>query len=357
MGMYKVIIVDDEKLLRQGFIHMTNWSEYDIHIVGEASNGQEALELIEQTDPDIVITDIKMPVMDGIELTCIIKQKYPHIQIVILSSYDDFDYVRETLKLGALDYILKAQMEYTELLNILGKAKELITDHTQPVPPPYSTEEIITPEIDYMHLGTLIEKLAFHEIGTWMERFIIQNTTLSSHVLNRVCIDIFYYIMHKLDELGLCLQEINQKKYIYFNDIENAHSCEELVSIFNNVLHTIQQHITDAKQHHYGATVKACIAFIHENYQNNISLSSASRYLHVNKSYLCELFKQQIGENFNDYLCKLRIEKAKEFLRKSGHTIYTVGSLVGYSNPSYFGKVFKNIVGITPSEYSKIYHK
>jgi two-component system, response regulator YesN len=103
--MTKLLIVDDESLLRQGFMHMTDWSAHGFQIIGEAGNGREALEMIIQKSPDIIVTDIKMPVMDGVELTKAVKEKYPHIQVVILSSYDDFEYVRKTLRLGAFDYI------------------------------------------------------------------------------------------------------------------------------------------------------------------------------------------------------------------------------------------------------------
>jgi len=120
--MTRLLIVDDESLLRQGFMHMTDWETQGFQIVGEASNGKEALEIIAQKSPDIVVTDIKMPLMDGVELTKIIKEDYPGIQVVILSSYNDFEYVREMLRLGAFDYILKPKMNFTELLTVLHKA-------------------------------------------------------------------------------------------------------------------------------------------------------------------------------------------------------------------------------------------
>lgn len=122
--MYKVIIVDDEKLLRQGFIHMTDWAKIGIEIVGDVANGIEALNLIEQARPDIVVTDVRMPGMDGIELTRIIKDKYPGVEVIVLSSFNEFEYVKESLQLGALDYILKPKMQYTDLLAALEKAKE-----------------------------------------------------------------------------------------------------------------------------------------------------------------------------------------------------------------------------------------
>lgn len=99
----KIIIVDDEILIRQGIKHYINWEQEGFQIVGEASNGKEALEIIERNQPQIVITDIVMPFMDGEELTRIVKSKYPDIEIIILSSFGEFDYVRSTF-LGSIRY-------------------------------------------------------------------------------------------------------------------------------------------------------------------------------------------------------------------------------------------------------------
>ncbi|MBD1382891.1 response regulator [Bacillus sp. IB182487] len=100
----RTIIADDEILIRQGIKHYINWEEEGFQIVGEASNGQEALELIESTNPHIILTDIVMPIMDGEQLTKIVKSKYPHIEIIILSSFGEFEYVRSTFQSGVIDY-------------------------------------------------------------------------------------------------------------------------------------------------------------------------------------------------------------------------------------------------------------
>ncbi|UGB31945.1 response regulator transcription factor [Metabacillus sp. B2-18] len=118
----RVVIVDDEQLIRQGIKHYMQWEQEGFQIVGEASNGQEALELIEKTKPHIVLTDIVMPIMDGEELTRIVKSKYPHIEIIILSSYGDFEYVRSTFQNGAVDYILKPKLDTESLLTVLKTA-------------------------------------------------------------------------------------------------------------------------------------------------------------------------------------------------------------------------------------------
>lgn len=121
-GYCKVVIIDDEYIMRQGMKHMLDWEKEGFQIVGEASNGQEGLEVIEKTLPNIVLADIVMPVLDGIEFSEILQKKFPEMQLIILSSYDKFEYVKSTLLNGAVDYILKPTLNPDNLLRTLQKA-------------------------------------------------------------------------------------------------------------------------------------------------------------------------------------------------------------------------------------------
>lgn len=122
----KVLIVDDEVLVRQGIKHYLDWEKYGFRIVGEASNGKEGLEAIERLQPHIVLTDIVMPIMEGEEFTRLIKKNHPGIEVVVLSSYGEFDYVRSTFQNGVADYILKPKLETQELLRVLQNTAKRI---------------------------------------------------------------------------------------------------------------------------------------------------------------------------------------------------------------------------------------
>lgn len=119
--MGKVMIVDDELLVRVGLRSTISWQKYGFTIVADAANGQEAIQKFNATDPDILITDIRMPGMDGIELIKILKQKKPKLKTVILTNYDDFAYTQEALKLGADEYLLKSTLDNQTLLPILKR--------------------------------------------------------------------------------------------------------------------------------------------------------------------------------------------------------------------------------------------
>ncbi len=124
--MFKIVVVDDELWFRQGIKGTIQWSKYDIEIVGEASDGEEALEVIEKEHPDIVFADVRMPVMDGLELATIVSKKYPDIKIIIVSGYEEFEYARKAISVGVTHYLTKP-VEANLLVEVVNKVKEQIS--------------------------------------------------------------------------------------------------------------------------------------------------------------------------------------------------------------------------------------
>lgn len=107
--MWRAILVDDEEYVRAELAALFPWERFDFCLAGEAENAQAAMDLIKRVEPDLVITDIRMPDTDGLELTAWIGQHYPQIIVALVSAYDDFSFVREALRLGAADYLIKAE--------------------------------------------------------------------------------------------------------------------------------------------------------------------------------------------------------------------------------------------------------
>lgn len=105
-GRWRVLIVDDHPLLRQG-LHKVLELEPDMTVVGEAADGKECLELVEQVNPDVAVVDITMPGLNGLELTRLLRQRYPHLAVVILTIHDQSEYFLEAVKAGAQGYVLK----------------------------------------------------------------------------------------------------------------------------------------------------------------------------------------------------------------------------------------------------------
>lgn len=128
--MYKIMIVDDEAIVRQGIKSSIQWNEHGFELIGDYVNGRDALEAIAIQKPDLVLSDIYMPFMDGLELTRQIQIHYPYIKVIILTGYDNFDYVQQALRLKAFDFIIKP-ITANELRILLDKVKSVMDEEKE----------------------------------------------------------------------------------------------------------------------------------------------------------------------------------------------------------------------------------
>lgn len=123
--MFKLLIADDEQIVIEGIKNSINWSEYDIKVVGTAKNGTEALKLAEELQPDIIISDIKMPGLDGLALIEKLKAFLPNVKVVLISAYEEFDYAKQAIRLGVNSYLSKP-VKKSEVINEVCKIKQLL---------------------------------------------------------------------------------------------------------------------------------------------------------------------------------------------------------------------------------------
>jgi len=126
--MWKVVIVDDEVLVRRGLMTTIPWEKYGMVVVADFPNGRKALDAMETVRPDVVVTDIRMPQLDGLELIRIISSRYPDTVTLILSCYDDFEYAKQAMSLGAAAYLLKTSMDDGEVDQTLTKIQRKLAE-------------------------------------------------------------------------------------------------------------------------------------------------------------------------------------------------------------------------------------
>ncbi len=163
--MYQVLIVDDEPIVKIALRSMIDWNELGFHICATASNGEEALEMTCRFHPDLIICDLKMPIMDGLELIRAVQKKNIDCEFLVISNYEDFNYVRTALVLGAADYILKVSISPEELTEQLKKLKEKLDQKSE-------KEE---------HLMSMPEPMLHQERhAAWREFFTNKNYELST---------------------------------------------------------------------------------------------------------------------------------------------------------------------------------
>ncbi|UJF32639.1 response regulator [Paenibacillus hexagrammi] len=162
--MYKVAIIDDDMIIRKGLTHTIPWAELGCRVVGTASNGNKGLELIAAERPQIIITDIRMPFMDGLQMSQIVREQYPESKVIFLTGYGEFEYVQEALKLRVFDYILKP-VDSKHLC-------EKITEIKRELEKEYTLQRQIKEGLPYLR-GTYLKKLLIGEasaVGTEGER-------------------------------------------------------------------------------------------------------------------------------------------------------------------------------------------
>ncbi|HWJ77551.1 MAG TPA: response regulator [Niallia sp.] len=524
--MRKVMIVDDESLVRVGFQTIIDWELHGYQISGLYKNGLQAWEAIkEEGSPDVLLTDIKMPEMDGLELIKLIRERNMDCNIIILSSHDEYDYLRASIRLKVQDYILKHTFEPDELIQILNKLeysasteeqsklvnidiekeqqlflresrvethfliseKEIdidrfpglvkkwgINDGTQgywisirafPRENPYLNSELTA--LNYQ-LQDLIERFssiehvgmdqqtihAFYRIDTESDPF---NENIfdkwSTSILQKLDISIVIGLS-KINSLSSGMMKmrmqaetaINKSFYlgegVYVCNIENPIerisvvewvklkestlellTAYEITSIFEWMDHIgnsfaqrfvpkeeavrfllmvyrsflenrMESHLInkeDIEDELHSSLMdyedeivnsipvwkemvkitckmieekdktilrrikspwlEEVIKYIKEHYTEQIRLEDVAKLANFNENYFSLLFRNEMGITFQDYITRLRIEKALQLLKNSNLSTEEVSSHVGYPNGNYFVKVFKKVTGITVSQY------
>jgi two-component system, response regulator YesN len=234
--MIDVLIVDDEKIVRKGLASFMPWQEYGMRVVGEANNGENALKFMETNKVDLLLTDLSMPVMSGIELMKEVKVRFPHIQIVVLTLHQDFEYIQEALRLGAIDYIAKTQLEKEQFEDVLNRIATLMKQKDL-VRESHSTDELeelkelyvlysLNPFVDDLKFeDRLTEKSQEADVGIWYwtslpskDKQYIQNWTVEAGKANLEYSLVCFKDLEHMDRKSILqLLRIYQKNNLFYD--------------------------------------------------------------------------------------------------------------------------------------------
>ncbi|QAA30265.1 response regulator [Clostridium manihotivorum] len=395
--MWKLLVADDEPKIRRGIVGLFDWSSLNIQVIGQAEDGEVALKIIEEERPDIILLDICMPFLSGLDLVEKIRSRLSTSIIIIISGYDEFAYAQKALKLKVFDYILKP-IDSDMLGNVIDKAiKELnkikeersyldwsnkqIEDNSEALKQSFLSNwvngrlnyEQLLDELNFFdikfnnNLGimvlTVVERLSLVVSGNnWQKKtlnFAITNivsevlsnwTTVLAFVDDEDNIVIIMDTENNLEWFGLCsLIEEKIYNYLHYTVIVEQKRVNNILSITESYKAIIEGIARKVK---YKPVVLLAIRYINKNYfVNDLNLEKVAEEFEVNPSYLSKLLKQQTGMSFIDYVTNIRINKAMCIMEDPSVKIYEVAELVGYSNQHYFCKAFKKVTGFSPSEY------
>lgn len=528
--MYKIFLVDDEVVVRHGIRDCINWEQTDFVFSGEAPDGEFALPLILEIKPDILITDIKMPFMDGLELSQIIRKNMPWVKIIILSGHDEFGFAREAMRIGVTEYLLKP-VTADDLLKSLEKVKALIIDEKKErenaekikkqladnaplfkdkflselllglVPPVEVIDNCEKLNINIISKFYIVEIIELErtkkdvpdgeytevlQAETLVDNIVVKNSEIikfrrilgeiiliikgdNAKSMEETAYSLAQSLKYEVERKTSCIlginiggvreriqgimqsykeaEEIKNYRYLYgkrkilgINDIKSdMGSKKDFIKIYMNspydflkcglksdVRYFVNDYIDNLNdiemkspiyihylfmdvvinavrfidelggeieklipwvanlesfvagidsiekfgelteltlnkilefrdtrvEKKYDSIINKAKEYIQSNFSNSaISLNSVSSYVNVSPSHFSTIFSQEAGENFIEYLTKVRVKKAMELLKTTSLKSSEIAYSVGYNDPHYFCYIFKKAIGVTPKEY------
>jgi len=519
-GTYKILIADDEYWTREKIRNMIQWEKYGLEFLEPAVDGEDVLNKIQAEKPDILITDINMPFINGVQLLSVLKDKYPEIITFVISGYDDFNYVKDTFMSGSINYLVKP-VSKIDLVNALSNALEIISDRqkmqlkasslmqdrefsllVEREETPFTPMTAINSNIDFTGFSMMLIKIHnmkelakkyrhdMNQISYAMKKEI-KNIISSEGILvfNHIYRSNEFIVVTDMDNdeirkaadrilvffspivqssISICVSEhiytldsihvayiqsvalFMTRKYIDKNEIlfsnkngaipdnsninsrineehekqlkslllrgnksalksmvfesiglrgcqnqcwsylEVKQTVKRILNIFTDYIsnHKQPKDVVDMEQMvdaadkmiesldsealcdildeiiEFAASnskeeasdsirslVKQAVQYIDTHYFEEINLSSLSQQFNVESSYFSKMFRQETGENPMVYITRLRMEKAKEYMKNKGINLTEIAFMVGYDDYTYFSRVFRKVEGKSPRDF------
>lgn len=346
--MKKLVVIDDEYLVIEGIRVMLKRIGKDYELVGSASDGQTALELIENVHPDVVFVDIRMPGLSGLEVIEHFYKKYPDMIFVLVSAYKEFEYARKGMELGVHSYLDKP-VTMDKLKNTLEK----IDEEFQERPDNTDVEHQRVIQDLRLSINAIVELINDSSTENWEEE--VQRIQL---LLKKANYNLSEYKeeSYKLTMAASAAFYEKWKQYEYdfnfplFNNIEELQTIEEVDEYVFLILQRIFEKISVRKIGSSHRVITQILDYINQNYSQDFGLNEMAEMVHMNHAYLSILFKDEVGISFVRYLTQIRMAHAKELLLK-GEKVQDVSVAVGYNNYRYFCNIFKKEEGVTPMQF------
>ena len=340
--MYKILFIDDDETIEFIVSRMKIWESSNFKITRYAKNGMEALSILEKESFDLIITDIRMPIIDGLELLEDIRKRGDKTLLVLASTYSEFEYAKRGLQNGAIDYIIKPITE-ENLKELFIKVEKLLKEkENKNEESKETTLKVSKDRIDkcynlFINLEETPENLKdkyLKELNNILkEEKVIFSELLFEGVWERI-IKVFPWIV-KLENIEFL-----------FNEESFEEEVQEKIS-------SIQEIIKKYKLNKYDSLINKICEIIIKNIGKDKLLDIIAEELELSKDYIGKLFKNKIGITLNEYSTILKMEYGKKLLKTSNKKVYEISEELGYSTVDYFSKLFKNYTGLTPVQYRK----
>ncbi|NLD46087.1 MAG: response regulator [Clostridiaceae bacterium] len=389
--MLKVFLVEDEFVVREGIKNNVDWMGNGFMFCGDASDGELAYPLIQVEKPDIIITDIRMPFMDGLELSRLIKRELPKSKIIILSGHEEFTYAQEALRIGVNEYLLKP-INGAELLRVVKSVGEQVEHEQTAIEKSerhscvvekngmeaggklldnvvsgslsaYKEYDDIASSKDLLELGSIdMKKVEIflrngerEEIVTFVDEFLsgILDTCDKSELFRKYfIINIYLAVLNFIKEIdmaeAMAKEPAMEPESIMRVVDEPKKARDYIIQVFTIAI--LKRDVIRTKRHH--RLIEQVKEYINEHYADeNISLKEVAAYANTSTNHFSTIFSREAGKSFIRYLTDLRMNKAKELLKCTDLLCSEISVAVGYKDPHYFSYLFKKAHNCSPVQY------
>lgn len=366
--MYKVIVADDEPFMLEGWKTMIDWQGCGYELCGTATDGEEALDLINHVNPDLVVTDIQMPVLDGLGLIRTMREELKYdSQIVIVTGYSEFGYAQQAIRYRVNEYVLKPLVpeEIHELLRNLiipldtqrqEIESKLAEEH-------YDAMEIVDTTTDE---GSMLDEADLEKMASRARQFI---ALIEAGDVTGVARTVDDMLQEMQESRAAMIWAQSAVRYIHGEllrrysligadqtllQVRTWHHTEswfmgDLKKLFVRITETFAS-MAQADPGSSGLVAEA-VQYLKEHYRTKIKLQQLANHIHVNAAYLGQQFKREMGVSFSEYVHRLRIEEARRMLRRTNMKISDIAFELGYHDAEYFTEKFKALTGELPSLY------
>ncbi|GIQ65655.1 DNA-binding response regulator [Paenibacillus cisolokensis] len=380
-----ILIVDDESVIREG-IERTLKKHFPEHRIDLAAGPEEAVRLLRSKPVDLVLTDIRMPGMTGLELMNMSRGRHPDIKWVVMSAYSEFAYAQEAVRLGAKDYLLKpiGKEALVELIARVGeeiaresewsRARSLLETNLK-----YLREAVFARWVSGLDIGRLDMKSfiedypRFHLVMVKMEsdramqleHFIVENVLSEligqygkgfvtsqggSSLLGLVAVEAGDGVSGLVDELKKHLRRCLKVPFqvLHTDEIRDFGEVPERVRGLG------EASATQSFEHYASGgdqAIEVALQYIKAHYRDELTLEKVAAVVYLNPVYFSQLFKQKTGRGFKEYVTQLRLEYARELLRNPRIKLADVAERSGYQDMRHFSQLFRRKYNVTPSEY------
>lgn len=357
--MYKTLLVDDIEIFMWEAKRLKTWGESTGFCVTQtARNGADALKELQADTFDLVLTDIRMPIMDGIELLQQVKKERLCPCVVLLSEYSEFEYARCGIVLGACDYIVKPLTEEV-LQATLARARVVIEQHrtemrnnAEEVHAQVYLEAEQKQVISLLNQGNSEALVRFDQISQNLYAMLGGDRVKFAALLKRFYLNILTRMISKNAWLD-CFVNLS----LFYEQGYGREDGAGIRQAYRDKLAALLALLRKFRPEVGNSIVSRVCDYVIGHIESPLTLKAVADSLYINHTYLSNTFKKKTGMNFIDYITLVKMERARYLIGNTPKKSYEISAQIGYNDPEYFSRLFKKHSGFSPTEYKKKFVK